>query len=119
MTYFPVTHSTLSADALLAYTQEHYDIGKLVECLLLSPGLNDTYLLRGKEQRYIVRVYRAGYRTLDDVLYEMDLLLHLHHKGAPVSYPLAMRDGRAVSTLNSLEGDRPVTLFTYDDLAKL
>lgn len=113
MPYFPVTHSTLSADALLNYVQQHYEPGELIECLLLNPGLNDTYLLRGKEQPYILRVYRAGYRTLDDVLYEMDLLLHLHGKSVPVAYPLPMRDGRLVSTLNSLEGARPVALFTY------
>jgi Ser/Thr protein kinase RdoA (MazF antagonist) len=101
MSYFPVTHSTLSAEALLAYAQQHYDIGKLDECLLLNPGLNDTYLLRGAGQRYILRVYRAGWRTLADILYEMDMLLHLHHKGAPVAYPLPMKDGYLVSMLNS------------------
>jgi Ser/Thr protein kinase RdoA (MazF antagonist) len=114
-TYFPIIHSTLSADALLAYAQQHYDIGKLTACLLLSPGLNDTYLLRGEGQQYILRVYRAAWRTREDILYEMDMLLHLHYKGVPVAYPLSLHAQgsryRGYSLFDKRYLDRHMTLL--------
>ncbi|HET9918476.1 MAG TPA: phosphotransferase [Ktedonobacteraceae bacterium] len=111
--YFPTTHSTLSSEALLSYVQERYDIGDIIQCKFLNQGLNDTYLLQTIEDRYILRVYRAGWRTLSDILYELDMLLHLHRKDVPVSYPLTLRDGNIISTLNALEGTRQAILFTY------
>jgi Ser/Thr protein kinase RdoA (MazF antagonist) len=54
-----------------------------------------------------------GWRSLSDILYELDLLLHLHRKNVPVSFPLTMRDGSLLSTLNALEGPRQAVLFTY------
>lgn len=112
-TYFPATHSILSTGALLSYAQERYDIGEAIECTFLNYGLNDTYLLRTSSGKYILRVYRLGWRSLSDILYELDLLLHLHRKNVPVSFPLAMKDGALLSTLNTLEGPRQVVLFTY------
>lgn len=110
---FPVTHSILSASALLTYIQERYDIGDGIECLLLNRGLNDTYLLRTSTGKYILRVYRTGWRSLSNILYELDMLLHLHRKNVPVSFPLVMKDRGIYSTLNTLEGPRQIVLFTY------
>lgn len=112
-TYFPATHSILSASALLAYAQERYDIGDAIECKFFNYGLNDTYLLRTSTGKYILRVYRTDWRSLSDILYELDMLLHLHRKGVPVSFPLTMRDGSLISKLNTQEGPRQVVLFTY------
>jgi Ser/Thr protein kinase RdoA (MazF antagonist) len=112
-TYFPVTHSILSASALLSYVQERYEIGDAIECQFLNYGLNDTYLLRTSSSKYILRVYRMRWRSLSDILYELDMLLHLHRKSVPVSFPLLMRDGSLFSTLNALEGPRQAVLFSY------
>ncbi len=111
--YFPATHSLLSASALLTYAQEHYEIGNAIECHLLDRGLNDTYLIPTSSGKYIVRVYRMGWRSLSDILYELEMLLHLRGKDVPVSSPLTMKDGSLVSTLNTLEGPRQVVLFTF------
>jgi len=111
--YFPATHSLLSASALLSYAQEHYEMGRALECHLLDRGWNDTYLIRASSGNYIVRVYRTGWRSLSDILYELDMLLHLHGKDVPVSSPLAMKEGSLVSTVNTLEGPRQVVLFTF------
>ncbi len=112
-TYFPATHSILSTSALMSYVQERYDIGDPIECKFFNLGLNDTYLLRTRSDKYILRVYRVGWRTLSDILYELDVLLHLHRKNIPVSFPLPMRNGKLLSTLNTLEGPRQAVLFTY------
>lgn len=112
-TYFPATHSILSTGALISYVHEHYDVGDISECRFFNYGLNDTYLLQTSTGKYILRVYRLGWRSLSDILYELDVLLHLHRKNVPVSFPLPMRDGSLLSTLNALEGPRQVVLFTY------
>lgn len=112
-TYFPATHSILSTSALISYVHERYDIGAIRDCKFFRLGLNDTYLLQTCSGKYILRVYRIGWRTLSDILYELDVLLHLHRKNVPVSFPLSMRDGNLLSTLNTQEGVRQVVLFTY------
>jgi Ser/Thr protein kinase RdoA (MazF antagonist) len=81
--------------------------------MFFNYGLNDTYLLRTSTGKYILRVYRLGWRSLSDILYELDMLLHLQSKGVSVSFPLTMRDGSLLSTLNTLEGPRNAVLFTY------
>jgi Ser/Thr protein kinase RdoA (MazF antagonist) len=111
--YFPVVHSILSPDALLPYVQQRYDIGEASECRVLNVGLNDTYMLQTSSGRYVLRVYRLHWRTLSDILYELDMLLHLHRKGVSVAYPIAMKDGGLLSSLNALEGTRQAVLLAY------
>ena len=90
-----------------------YDIGQPVTCRLLHRGLNDTYLVTTAEVRYVLRVYRYQWRSLDDILYELDLLTHLQRKGAPVSSPIPRKDGSFTHLLHAPEGDRYAVLFTY------
>jgi Ser/Thr protein kinase RdoA (MazF antagonist) len=49
-----------------------YSIAGLTECRLLNHGLNDTYLVKANNsERYILRVYRAGWRSSSDISYEL------------------------------------------------
>ncbi len=112
--YFPATHSTLSVKALLELVLRDYSIAGLTECRLLNHGLNDTYLVKANNnERYILRVYRAGWRSLSDISYELDILMHLHKKGVHVSIPLHRKDNKLVHPVSTIEGIRYVTLFTY------
>ncbi|GHO48346.1 phosphotransferase [Ktedonospora formicarum] len=118
-TLFPVIQSLLSPQALITEVLSNYDIGNLVECKLLSHNLNDTYLVSTNNYQYILRVSQAPrpagrtWRSVSDILYELDLLLHLKRKGASVAVPLARRDGTLFGTVNAPEGQRVVVLFTY------
>src|SRR4029453_5572595 len=56
---FPVTSSTIAAAAVLVGVARAYDIGARATCHLLTPGMNDTYLVATRGGRYIARVYRA------------------------------------------------------------
>ena len=112
-TYFPVTHSTLAADALLNIILPAYDIGAPLRCKLLQRLLNDTYLVETGQGKYILRVYRAGWRTEADIRYELDVLTALDQRGIPVATPVQRRDGDALCTVTALEGERPIVLFTY------
>lgn len=118
-TLFPVIQSLLSPQALMTEVLADYDIGDLVECTLLSHNLNDTYLVSTTDRRYILRVSQAPrptgrtWRSASDILYELDLLLHLKRKGASVAVPLVRRDGTLLRTVDAPEGPRVVVLFTY------
>ena len=109
----PVTHSILATTALMAELVATHDIAPPVKCVLLNRGLNDTYLVQTDDARYVLRVYRKQWRSLDDILYEVDLLTHLQHKGAPVSSPIAGRDGRFTRIVRAPEGERYAALFTF------
>lgn len=110
---FPVTHSILSPQALRSEVESDYDVGTPLVCQLISRGLNDTYLLKTADNRYILRVYRLGWRSLSDILYELDLLVHLDWKGVPVSTPLSRKDGSLTRALLAPEGIRQMVLFTH------
>jgi Ser/Thr protein kinase RdoA (MazF antagonist) len=115
MDLFPVTYSTLSTDALSHEIAQAYPIASPVACSLLKRGLNDTYSVASRDERYIARVYRARWRTSSDIAYELELLTHLLARGVSVSVPIATRDGSFTRPLHAPEGIRHLVLFTYAD----
>src|SRR5438045_1525460 len=136
-TAFPVTHSVLSAEALRQHIRLAYDLGEPAACRYFNRGLTGTYEVRftphtpsvgpdeahetnrvdalgaAPPERVILRVYRTGWRTDDDVHYEVDALNHLHQKGVPVAWPIAARDGSYLRTLVAPEGPRQAVLFHF------
>lgn len=111
--YFPVTHSILSAKALMAEVLPAYPIGSPIECKFLNQGLNDTYFVRTATEKYILRVYRAGWRSHADINFELSALLHLKRLNVPVSAPVLREDGELLLTISAPEGPRTIVLFTY------
>lgn len=109
---FPVMHSVLSATALLAEVTEAYAIGAPVACQFLRSRSNDVYLLTTRHERYILRVYRAR-RSLPEISYELELLVHLAAKGVSVSVPITGKDGSVARAVPAPEGTRYLVLFTY------
>lgn len=110
---FPVTRSILSADALVDELLSDYDIGMPLACTFLAPTTNDTYRVDAASGIYVLRIYRAGRRSLSDVRAELDALIHLRRKGVSVSSPIAGRDGDLVRVLDAPEGPRYAVLFSY------
>lgn len=113
MNIFPVTHSTLSVQALVNEVLSKYVLEPPVECHFFTTGLNDTYLVKTKNDKYILRAYRTGWRSLEEIHYELELLHHLDLQGIPVSVPVAQKDGNLVETIQAPEGVRHLVLFTY------
>jgi len=91
---FPVTYSTLSTNALSAWLDANYSPGTVAACRFLHRGLNDSYLVEAERGRYVLRVYRAGWRTAEEIAYETAVLEHLARKGVPVASPLRARCSR-------------------------
>jgi Ser/Thr protein kinase RdoA (MazF antagonist) len=110
---FPVTHSILSVEALITDLLPHYHIETPTDCRFLQPGLNDTFLVKTQTSKYILRVYRKDWRSLDEILYELEVLLHLQRSRISVSVPIARKDGDLVSFVMAPEGLRYIVLFTY------
>jgi Ser/Thr protein kinase RdoA (MazF antagonist) len=108
---FPVTHSVIHGASVLEKVAEAYDF-PVVSCRLLKPSLNDTYLLTTRDNRYVVRVYRAK-RFAAEIAYELDLLNHLAAKNVPVSVPVAAKDGHLFVSLFAPEGIRHFVVFSY------
>lgn len=111
--FFPVTHSVLSADALLQEVSMHYTIEQPIECRLLSRKMNDVYLIVTARGPYILRVYRTPWRSREEILYELDFLQFLDRQGVTVAKPLPRRDGKITDSLSAPEGHRNIVLFTY------
>src|SRR5215831_10072249 len=110
---YPVTSSVLSAEALRQEVTRAYFIGEVEDCRLIRRGLSDSYLVRTAETPYVLRIYRPSWRTVSEILYEMDMLCYLSQHGASVAQPLKRKDGLFIRGLNAPEGIRQMALFTY------
>ena len=110
---FPAVYSLLSPAALASRVLGAYPLAEPVACRLLYVGVNDTYLVDAGDDRYVLRVYRAGWRTRAEIEYELDLIAHLDREGIAVATPVARRDGALAQELRAPEGVRHAVLFTY------
>ena len=109
----PVTWSILAPTALLEEIAAAYPIGQPSECRWHTSSMNDLYLVRTATDRYMLKVYRAGWRSLADVRYELDLVRHLQRKGVPITAPLVRKDGAVTCSFPAPEGWRPAVLFAH------
>ena len=109
---FPVSYSTLDPDALGLFIAAAYGLNRC-DCSLLLRGVSDTYLIRTDGDKFIFRVYRAGFRTVTDVQTETRLLHTLHKQRVSVSHPIKNLDGSYINGINAAEGERLGVLFTF------
>jgi len=110
---FPATYSILSTAALVANVLPGFEIGEIAACQFFTGGFNDTYRLKtARGVVYYLRVYRSRWRSLPDILYELDLLNHLQRKGFAAAQPVPLRDGSLCCELSAPEGTRYAALFT-------
>jgi Ser/Thr protein kinase RdoA (MazF antagonist) len=86
--------------------------GAIADCRFVRLGLNDTYLVTTREARFVVRVYRRGWRTPNQIRYELELLAHLAAKGVPVASPV-VENGESLRCVVAPEGRRYVAVFRY------
>jgi Ser/Thr protein kinase RdoA (MazF antagonist) len=110
---FPVYYSTLAAEALGNEIARTYGLSGSLRCALLQRGLNDTYLVAAGRERWVARVYRAGWRSRSEIAWELELLEHLADRGAPVSVPIRALDGSLMQELAAPEGPRWLVGFTW------
>lgn len=115
---FPVAYSLLSPEALLAEVGRAYTIAPPVDCTLLRSYVNDVYAVATTAGDYILKVYRARWRSRSEIAYELDVLAHLTARGVAVAPPIPRRDGRLIGALRAPEGVRYAVLFAHAAGAK-
>jgi Ser/Thr protein kinase RdoA (MazF antagonist) len=113
MATIEVVHSVPSGTALAGVLAEAYELGGPVGCRLFAKGLNDTYAVEAGGRRYVFRLYRHGWRTLEDVRFELEFIRHVAARGAAVAAPVARRDGEMVTWVEAPEGRRIGVLFEH------
>ena len=95
-----------------------YELGKLQKAKLLRAYTNDVYELCFEDERYVLKVYGAGWRTMDEVEWELDLLTHLSQQGVPLANALKNRSDRKLGEIVINGKTRPFVLFEYAEGAK-
>jgi Ser/Thr protein kinase RdoA (MazF antagonist) len=75
--------------------------------------LNDTYKVEGSQgDTYFLRIYRADWRSREEIDTEIAILFHLSRENASVSTPVSRKDGQVLTPLDCVEGRRWAALFT-------
>jgi Ser/Thr protein kinase RdoA (MazF antagonist) len=115
----PVTYSLVSAPALQGQLLPLYALAKEATVSLLAQGMHDTYLVAGSHEKYILRIYRAGWKTFAQVEAELRVLRLLQAQGLPIAYPVADAQGRMVHRIASPEGERYAVLFAHAEGEKI
>ena len=109
---FPVTNSTLTAEALIERVLTKYELAAPIHCQFLHFGVNDTYEVCTKSDFYYLRVYRRGWRTKGQILAEVEMLEFLGKQGLSVSVGVRRTDGGFLTRIDAPEGIRYAVLFT-------
>lgn len=109
---FAASYSTLDAAELANHIAQQYGLQN-VQCSFLVRGVGDTYTINSNAGQYILRVYRHGVRTPEQIQAEANLLVALHSAGVSVSYPVASLSGEHLQAFEAVEGTRYAMLFTY------
>lgn len=113
MQLFPVEYSSISPKALLQLVVTNYNVKTSATIIFLKRGFNDTYLINSGIEKFILRVYKHNWRTLESIETEVKLLNYLRENKMHVSYPLEDRSSNYIHALQAPEGERYAVLFSY------
>lgn len=113
MQTFPVEYSSLSTTALLQFIIAQYGLVSSSSIVFLKRGFNDTYEVKSGKEKFICRVYKQGWRRMESVESELDLLDYLKQNNVSVSAPIQSLTGRRIHEINAPEGVRYLVLFSY------
>lgn len=109
---FPATDSNLCANALTEQVLSQYELGGIRHCRLHHRGLNDTYKVEiSQDHTYFLRIYRAGWRSPEEIETEIAILQHLAQHKVNVSTPVSRTDAQVLTLLDCAEGRRWSALF--------
>jgi Ser/Thr protein kinase RdoA (MazF antagonist) len=103
---------TREAEAAVAQAWPHYSLPAPTVCGPTQVGLNDHHLVTTPGGQYVLRVYQRGWRTTEDIAYELAVLLRLAAHGVPACAPIAGRDGAYQYPIEGAEGSLTAVLFS-------
>ncbi len=93
----------------------HYRNVAPVSCKFYARGLHDNYLIESDTAKYILRIYRIGWRNSDEILFELELLVFLREQQVKVSSPSRTTEGESGFYIDFQEGRRMAALFDFAD----
>ena len=115
----PVTYSLVSSLALQRQLLPLYGLTKEATVTFLAQGMHDTYLVTEPATNYILRLYRAGWKTFAQVEAELAVLQLLYGQGLPVAYPIPDAQGALIHRVAGPEGERYAVLFSHAEGEKI
>lgn len=107
------TYSTQSSVDLINLVLSEYNLRAPIACDFWARGFNDTYKVTTEDRNYSLRVYRHDWRSLQEVEFEIEALVHLKVAGFDVAYPIERRDGGFITVIRAPEGIRYATLTRW------
>ena len=108
-----ISRSIYAGEYLGAVILPRYEIADPRRCVLMARGINDSYLVSTGSGRFVLRVYRSGWRSLPQIEAELVAIDQIVRCGLSVSIPLQAADGSTVQVLAAPEGVRFAVLFSY------
>ena len=113
MSEFSVVSSIVAPNDIACFVQREYGLAMPTTCRLLKTGINHTYRLDSGTESYIFRLYSYQWRTYQEIIEELELLLDLKVEALQVSYPIADCAGNFVRLVPAPEGERFAVLFSF------
>ena len=110
---FKIVHSVLDSEALARVCAEQYGFAEQPDCEFLHRGMNDVYRLRAGTHQYALRAWRANWRSMDDVAYELEFLEFLKGRGLPVAPGIPTMSGASYFVVQAPEGPRALAAFEW------
>ena len=108
----PTLRSIPTSDGIADLVRRRYDMDVAV-CVLVRSFVNEVYEVRTPGRRFVLKLYRHGGWTVDEVGWEAELVDHLAANGIPVAPVVPMTSARAAGQLAAPEGIRPFLLSEY------
>jgi Ser/Thr protein kinase RdoA (MazF antagonist) len=118
-TILPAEYSVVSSSALQQQLSLIYDLPSGSKVTFFYHGLHDTYLVSNGSIHLMLRIYRKGWKSLENVNAELDVILALKQKGVDVAVPYKDKDGQYVQELHFPEGTRYAIISMYAPGVKL
>jgi len=110
---FPVEASILSSDAVYSRLLTEYSSKcKISLCRLYYRSIHDTYIVTADEATFFLKVYRYGFRTKEEIMEEIDALIHLKNCGIFATLPIEKNDGSFITEFNTIQGIRYAVLYS-------
>jgi len=107
------SYSRPSATAVADRVTANYELPGKLHCQYFVSGLHDNYLIESDHARYILRIYRADWRSDEEVAFELQWLDLLGRVNAPVASPIITNKGQTFFHIDSVEARRAAALFNY------
>lgn len=74
------------------HLEKHFDLHDVV-CENLNTSTNDIFAITTPVGRFALKLYNPQSRTVTDVQWELELIIHLIKNGAPVVKPISGKNG--------------------------